>query len=77
MDILEASKSDVITITESDLQSVIEELNIHDFNFFNVYGLKKQLGIWDYKVIEREKKSIKVQRMESTTDFTNVPLKYS
>jgi hypothetical protein len=56
---------DTITITDTDLLECTNSLKINDFNFSFVKSLKKNLLFEGYKVVYKENKILKVEKIKA------------
>jgi phosphatidate phosphatase PAH1 len=70
IEILEHSDVDIdgtITVQQTDLSDVLEDLRISNFDLNYVAKLKKTLSFEGYKVIYRDIKVLKVEKEEEIT----------
>jgi hypothetical protein len=70
IEVLEHSDLDIdgtITIQQTDLSDVLEDLRISNFEFNRVAKLKKTLSFEGYKIVYRDIKVLKVEKEEEIT----------
>jgi hypothetical protein len=51
---------DTITVVETDIKEVLNELDIQDFSFEYVKGLRNSLTFHNFKIMYKDKKILKV-----------------
>ncbi|KAA6305908.1 hypothetical protein EZS27_042437 [termite gut metagenome] len=66
---------DTITVRETDLSDILEDLRISNFDFNCVAKLKKTLSFEGYKIIYKDSKVVKVKKEEEMA-IGEIPLKY-
>ncbi|KAA6328316.1 hypothetical protein EZS27_022771 [termite gut metagenome] len=66
---------DTITVQQTDLSDVLEDLRISNFDFNCVAKLKKTLSFEGYKIIYKDSKAVKVKKEEEMA-IGEIPLKY-
>jgi hypothetical protein len=81
VEILKHSDTDIdntVTVSEVDMQDVLDDLKITDFNFNYVVALKKQLQFEGYRIMYKDTKILKVDR-DNTIHFdeNDLPLEYN
>ncbi|KAA6313832.1 hypothetical protein EZS27_035458 [termite gut metagenome] len=78
IEVLERSEMDIdntISINETDLTDVLEELRISNLDFNRVAKLKKAVSFEGYKIVYKDTKVLKVEKEEEMT-LGEIPLKY-
>ncbi|KAA6352552.1 hypothetical protein EZS27_000004 [termite gut metagenome] len=68
LEVLKRSDTDIdntVTVSEIDIQDVLDELKITNFNFNYVAALKKRLQFEGYKIMYKDTKILKVERDNS------------
>ncbi|KAA6323200.1 hypothetical protein EZS27_027336 [termite gut metagenome] len=77
LEILKQSEVDIdktVSITESDLTDVLTDLQINNFDFGKVAGLRKEINYTGYKIVYKDAKIMKIK--EDTFDIDTVPKDY-
>ncbi|KAA6335912.1 hypothetical protein EZS27_015909 [termite gut metagenome] len=78
IEVLERSEMDIdntISINETDLTDVLEELRVSNFDFNRVAKLKKTVSFEGYKIVYKDTKVLKIEKEEEMT-LGEIPLKY-
>jgi hypothetical protein len=63
-----------VSINESDLTDVLSDLQITNFDFGKVAGLKKEINYTGYKIVYKDAKLMKIK--EDTFDIDKVKKEY-
>ncbi|KAA6327660.1 hypothetical protein EZS27_023365 [termite gut metagenome] len=77
LEILEHSEVDIdttVSVCESDLSELLSDLQITNFDFGKVAGLRKEINYTGYKIVYKDAKIMKIK--EDTFDIDKVKKEY-